>query len=113
VLVVDDQSPVRNVLVRLLEEAGCTVLGAAADGAEAVTLALELRPDAVLMDVRMPKLDGIQATAQIREQLPDARVVLLSAYEDPALQQDAEAAGAHAYLIKGCAAEDLLHALRG
>jgi DNA-binding NarL/FixJ family response regulator len=113
VLVVDDQSPVRDVLARLLDEAGFTVVGTAGDGAGAVREALALEPDVVVMDVRMPVMGGIEATASIRERLPGIRVVMLSAYEDSALQQEAQAAGAAAYLVKGCPSEDLLDAVRG
>jgi DNA-binding NarL/FixJ family response regulator len=67
-----------------------------------VTLADELCPDVVLMDLRMPTLDGLAATRLIKQHLPMTQVVILSAYEDPGLQEGAEEAGVYCYLIKGC-----------
>jgi DNA-binding NarL/FixJ family response regulator len=110
-VVADDEPQVRNVLVRLFEEEGVAVVGAAADGAEAARMALTLTPDVVLMDVRMPNLGGIEATSQIHARQPDVRIIVLSAYEDPALKEEAQAAGASAFLVKGCPAAQLLDAV--
>ena len=110
-LVVDDHHLLRAALVDLLVQAGFEVAGQAADGADAVALAKELEPDVVLMDLRMPVLGGLDATRLIKDARPDIQVVLLTAFESPALQQQAEEAGCFAYLVKGCPPGDLRLAL--
>jgi two-component system invasion response regulator UvrY len=110
-LVADDHPMLRAALVDLLVQAGFEVAGEAADGADAVALAKELEPDVVLMDLRMPVLGGLDATRLIKDACPDIQVVLLTAFESPALQQQAEEAGCFAYLIKGCPPGDLRLAL--
>jgi NarL family two-component system response regulator LiaR len=87
------------------------ILGEADTGREGVELACRLQPDVVLMDLRMPELDGIAATRQVSELLPSTAVVLLSAYEDPALMSEAREAGAYAYLIKGCRVSQLVEVI--
>ena len=104
VLVVDDDEGIRQALCDLLREEGVEVVGVGSDGTEAVQLALDLRPDVVLMDLRMPGLSGSEATAKIRAEQPNLQVIILSAYDDPALNKSAEEAGAYAYLVKGCSA---------
>ena len=111
VLVVDDHAMLREALVDLLVHAGFEVAGEAADGADAVALAKQLEPDVVLMDLRMPVLGGLDATRLIRDACPATQVVLLTAFESPALQQQAEEAGCFAYLVKGCPPGDLRLAL--
>ena len=106
-LVADDHPLLRAALVDLLVQAGFEVVGEAADGADAVALAKELEPDVVLMDLRMPVLGGLDATRLIKDACPDIQVVLLTAFESPALQQQAEEAGCFAYLVKGCPPGDL------
>jgi DNA-binding NarL/FixJ family response regulator len=110
-LVADDHPMLRAALVDLLVQAGFEVAGEAADGADAVALAKELEPDVVLMDLRMPVLGGLDATRLIKDARPDIQVVLLTAFESPALQQQAEEAGCFAYLVKGCPPGDLRLAL--
>jgi DNA-binding NarL/FixJ family response regulator len=110
-LVADDHPMLRAALVDLLVQAGFEVAGEAADGADAVALAKELAPDVVLMDLRMPVLGGLDATRLIKDACPDIQVVLLTAFESPALQQQAEEAGCFAYLVKGCPPGDLRLAL--
>jgi two-component system, NarL family, invasion response regulator UvrY len=110
-LVADDHPMLRAALVDLLVQAGFEVAGQAADGADAVALAKELEPDVVLMDLRMPVLGGLDATRLIKDACPDIQVVLLTAFESPALQQQAEEAGCFAYLVKGCPPGDLRLAL--
>ena len=100
VLVVDDHAMLREALAELLVQAGFEVAGQAADGADAVALAKRLEPDVVLMDLRMPVLGGLDATRLIRDACPATQVVLLTAFESPALQQQAEEAGCFAYLVK-------------
>ncbi len=100
-LVVDDHDMLREALVELLDQAGFEVVGQGADGADAVALAKQLQPDVVLMDLRMPVLSGLDAAPLIKEACPATQVVLLSAFESPALEQQAEEAGCFAYLVKG------------
>jgi DNA-binding NarL/FixJ family response regulator len=113
VLVVDDDPAVRNVLSHVLTDEGFDVVGAAADGAEAVALAQTLGPDTIVLDVRMPGVGGIEAARRIRPIAPDARIVMLSAYDDPTLQSEAIEAGASRFLIKGCALTELVEAIAG
>ena len=100
-LVVDDHDMLREALVELLRHAGFEIVGEAADGVDAVALAKQLEPDVVLMDLRMPVLGGLDASRLIKDAHPDIQVVLLTAFESPALQQQAEEAGCFAYLVKG------------
>ena len=100
-LVVDDHQMLREALVELLLQAGFDVVGEAADGADAVALAKQLEPEVVLMDLRMPVLGGLDATRLIKDARPATQVVLLTAFDSPALQQQAEEAGCFAYLVKG------------
>jgi DNA-binding NarL/FixJ family response regulator len=100
-LVVDDHHMLREALVELLDQAGFDVAGEAADGADAVALAKQLAPDVVLMDLRMPVMGGLDATRLIRDACPATQVVLLTAFESPDLQRQAEEAGCFAYLVKG------------
>ena len=100
-LVVDDHQMLRAALVDLLVQAGFEVVGEAADGADAVALAKQLEPDVILMDLRMPVLSGLDAAPLIREACPATQVVLLSAFESPALERQALEAGCFAYLVKG------------
>jgi len=104
VLVVDDDEGIRDALHDLLTEEGMQIVGVAVDGDAGVQLARETRPDIVLMDLRMPGVDGVEATKLIRDFDPNVQVIILTAYDDPALNQSAEAAGAFAYLIKGSSA---------
>jgi DNA-binding NarL/FixJ family response regulator len=106
-LVVDDHEMLREALVDLLIQAGFEIAGEAADGADAVALAKQLEPDVVLMDLRMPVLGGLDATRLIKDACPAIQVVLLTAFESPALQQQAEEAGCFAYLVKGGPPGDL------
>ena len=106
-LVVDDHEMLRAALVDLLVQAGFEIAGQAADGADAVALAKELDPDVVLMDLRMPVLGGLDATRLIKDACPSTQVVLLTAFESPALEQQAGEAGCFAYLVKGGPPGDL------
>ncbi|MFC5823484.1 response regulator [Nonomuraea insulae] len=112
VLVVDDQTVVREGLVLLLGlVSGVRVVGTAGDGLEAVRMAAELLPDVVLMDLRMPLLDGIEATRRIRAAQPGTEVVVLSTYSDDELVFAALRAGARSYLTKDTDAESLAQAV--
>ncbi len=113
VLVADDHLVVREGLRLILEtEAGFEVAGEAADGAEAVRLAAELSPDVVLMDLRMPGVDGLEAMARIRESRPDAAIVVLTTFDEDDLMARALEAGARGYLLKDVTREALLDAVR-
>lgn len=102
ILVVDDHQMLREALVGMLEASGFEVVGAVADGADATSLATELAPDLVLMDLSMPVLNGLDATRLLREVAPDTAVVMFSAFDSPELKRQAFAAGAVAFLPKGC-----------
>ena len=115
VLVADDEGLVRSGFKVLLDvEDDITVVGEATNGAEAVERARATRPDVVLMDIRMPKLDGIQATAQIAEThgLEQVRVLILSTYDPDEYAFDALEAGASGFLLKDAGPAELLHAIR-
>jgi DNA-binding NarL/FixJ family response regulator len=112
VLVADDQTVVREGLVLLLGLLpGVEVVGAAADGREAVGLAGSLRPDVVLMDLRMPRMDGVEATRRIRAAHPEIHVVVLTTYSDDESVFAALGAGARGYLTKDADAESLASAI--
>ncbi|HEX2090600.1 MAG TPA: response regulator transcription factor [Actinomycetota bacterium] len=105
VLLVDDEEEERGLLSELLDTERVSVVGQASDGLEGVELARALKPDVVLMDLRMPRLGGFEATRIINEELPFTQVIILTAYEGPLPERSAEEAGAYAYLVKGCAVE--------
>ncbi|MGI8802283.1 MAG: response regulator [Solirubrobacteraceae bacterium] len=112
VLLADDQRLVRESLGTLLRlVGGIELVGTACDGAEAVALAELHRPEVVLMDLRMPRMDGIEATRRIRERLPEVRVVALTTYADDETVLGALRAGARGYLTKDAGAEDIRAAI--
>lgn len=112
VLVVDDQELVREGLAMLLERAsGVEVVGSAADGHEALAFTQSLRPDIVLMDLRMPRMDGIEATRRIVEAHPDVAVLALTTYPDDRSLFAALRAGARGYLTKDATVEEIVAAL--
>jgi two-component system response regulator DegU len=110
-LLVDDHKLLRQGLRRAVEEAGFDVVGEAGDGEEAVRLAVELRPDLVLMDVTMPVLDGIEATRRLRHSAPEARVVILTMHGEEETVTQALRAGAVAYLLKDCSTDQVAETL--
>lgn len=111
-LLVDDHWVVRQGLRMFLgREPGFQIVGEAADGAEAVRLARELRPHVVLMDLLMPDLDGIAATAAIRQEMPDVEVVALTSVLDDDRVVDAIRAGASGYVLKDAQGEELKQAI--
>jgi DNA-binding NarL/FixJ family response regulator len=112
VLLADDQRVVRDGLVLLLGLLPqVEVVGAAADGDEAVEKAAELRPDVVLMDLRMPRCDGVEATRRLREQQPDIKVIVLTTYADDRSVIEALRAGARGYLTKDAGGAEIQKAL--
>ena len=112
VLVVDDQTLVREGLVTLLGLlSGIEVVGAAADGEAAVAMVAEHRPDIVLMDLRMPRMDGVEATRQVRSEHPDTQVIVLTTYADDRSILAAIEAGARGYLTKDSGAEEIRRAI--
>jgi DNA-binding NarL/FixJ family response regulator len=113
VLVADDQRLIREGIASLLGiQPGIEVVGLACDGREAVLRAVELRADVVLMDVRMPGVDGVAATALLCRDLPGCRVLMLTTFDDEQYVVDALRAGASGYLLKDLPAVDLATAVR-
>ncbi|MFE9138398.1 response regulator [Streptomyces sp. NPDC007355] len=113
VVVADDQAVVREGIVMLLGLLpGVEVVGAARDGEEAVALTAELTPDVVLMDLRMPRCDGVEATRRIRERHPGTEIVVLTTYADDDSLFPALRAGARGYLTKDAGGEEIVRALR-
>jgi response regulator NasT len=113
VLLADDHSGLRWALRGLLEETGFEVVGESGDGADAVALARLLQPDIVVIDVRMPVLNGLDAAKLIKDRRPATQVVVLSAFESPELERQAREAGAFAYLDKGTMADRVRRVLLG
>lgn len=114
VLLVDDQEIVRQGLATILRyEPGIEVVGEAADGHQAIAQALQLQPDVILMDIKMPRLGGIPATREIRKQLPQTEVIILTTYETDDLVFDGIKAGASGYLLKDVSSEVLVGAIEG
>jgi DNA-binding NarL/FixJ family response regulator len=113
VLVVDDQQLIRDGIASLLSiQPGVSVVGTAADGASAVEQAIVLGPHVVLMDVRMPGMDGVEAVAILRTRAPECRVVMLTTFDDEEYVVQALQAGAVGYLLKDLPAAELAHAVR-
>ena len=109
--VAEDHSLVRNKLVAMLKMQGLEVVGEACDGQETLAKVSELMPDIVLMDLKMPKMDGISACRKIKELLPEVRVMVLTSFADDELIEKAIDAGADGYLLKDIQPKELLKAL--
>jgi DNA-binding NarL/FixJ family response regulator len=113
VLIVDDHSVVREGLRTFLElQDGLEVVGEAADGEEAIEAATRLRPDVILMDLVMPQLGGVAAMRRLREQLPDARIIVLTSFLDDDKLLPALRAGAAGYLLKKAEPHEIARAVR-
>ena len=113
VLVVDDQRLMRDGIASLLEiQEGIEVVGMASNGQEAIEKAVALHPDVILMDLRMPVMDGVSATAQVRSQLPGCQVLMLTTFDDEGYIAEALQAGASGYLLKDIPAPDLAKAVQ-
>ena len=114
VLLADDQDIIRTGLTIILNhQADIDVIGQAADGTEAVVLAKSLRPDVILMDIKMPHLNGIQATRQIVAALPTTQIIILTTYDTDDWVFDGIRAGAIGYLLKDTSGDNLAEAVRG
>ena len=113
VMLVDDHQMVRNGLATfLLVHDDLELVGEASDGEEALRVFEEARPDIVLMDLKMPRMDGVEATRRLLERVPAAHIIALTSFEDETLVQKALEAGASGYLLKDIGADDLADAIR-
>jgi len=112
VLLAEDHKIVRQGTRLYLESVGVEVIGEATNGREAVSMARELRPDVVLMDIHMPELTGIEATRRIRHESEDVRVLVLTAYDDPTYVHALLDAGADGFVLKTAELSELYRALR-
>jgi two-component system response regulator DegU len=113
VVIADDQTLFREGIKDLLEnEKNIAVIGEAADGREALRLVKKLKPNVILLDIKLPHMDGIEATRQIHKDCPTTNVLILSSYEDEAHVMEAIQAGANGYLSKMLPAAELVNALK-
>jgi DNA-binding NarL/FixJ family response regulator len=112
VVIADDQALVRTGFRMILTARGIDVVGEATDGAEAVAAARELRPDVILMDIRMPNMDGLEATRRVVEHAPDCRVLILTTFNLDRYVYAALAAGASGFLLKDVTPQYLAAAVR-
>jgi DNA-binding NarL/FixJ family response regulator len=113
ILLAEDHTIVREGFRRMLElDSGLVVVGEAQDGREAVAMAQKLRPDVVLMDIAMPRLNGLEAARQLVKVQPDIKILILSAHNDDAYVNDAISSGAVGFLLKQTSARDVCGAIR-
>ena len=113
VVIADDHEVVRRGLVSLLAGSEVKILGEAANGDEAVKLTKKLKPDVVLLDIRMPVKDGLSTLERIRAEAPGVRVVMLSTFDNPTYVARAVAAGAHDYILKGSSRAEIISSITG
>ena len=114
VLLVDDQALIREGLTIILgAQPDISVVGHAADGQEAIEQARRLQPDVIMMDIKMPRLNGIQATRQIKDALPATQIIILTTYAEDELVFEGVRAGALGYLLKDITRDKLTEAVRG
>src|ERR671933_1658129 len=111
VLIADDHPMVREGLRSMLSAKDIQVIGEASTGREAIDMVKELNPNVVLMDVRMPDLDGLDATRMLHNERPDLPVIIVTTYENPSYMAKAVTAGAAGYILKGTSRDDLLQAV--
>jgi DNA-binding NarL/FixJ family response regulator len=112
VLIVDDYEVVRDGLVALLADPEIEVVGQAATGAEALRLAAQIHPQIVMLDVRMPDIDGFQIMRQIAELSPDSHIVVLSAFDNPTYVARAVTLGASDYILKGARRDEMISSIK-
>ena len=113
VLIADDQTLFRSGLARLLDEdPRVEIVGQAVDGADAVKQAIKLKPDVVLMDLKMPNMDGVEATRQIRAQLPDMKILILTTFDADNHVLQALEAGVSGYVLKDSVAEAIVTSIQ-
>ncbi len=113
IMIVDEHPMVRRgILAFLKNEPDINVVGEACDGQEAVQRCKELQPDVILMDLRMPVMDGVAATRLIHKQFPQVQIIALTTFQDKQLVQDALQAGALSYLLKNVTGQELVEAIR-
>jgi len=113
ILIVDDDEAVRSTLTRILEKnREFTVVGEAGDGSEALELARTLSPDLILMDLAMPRVNGLEATRSIKAERPETKVIIITRYQEDAYRQAAAQSGADAFLPKGTRVPELLTTIR-
>ena len=113
ILLADDHAVVRKGFKLILnQESDMEVIAEAGDGRDAVKLALELRPDVIVLDIGMPEVNGVEATRRIAENCPECKVLILSMHKDPVYVRESLRAGARGYLLKDSIDEDLLRAIR-
>lgn len=114
ILICDDQAVIRDGLEMLLKlEKDFEIVGAAQDGSEALELAAQKSPDLILMDLKMPVMNGIEATREIRAKFPDIKILVLTTYDDDEWVFDAIRAGAAGYLLKDTPRQRIVEAIRG
>jgi len=114
ILLCDDQAVIRDGLEMLLNlEKDMQVIGSASDGAEAIELAEQKQPDLILMDLKMPGTNGIEATREIRARFPQIKILVLTTYDDDEWLFDAIRAGASGYLLKDTPRQKIIEAIRG
>jgi DNA-binding NarL/FixJ family response regulator len=114
IIIADDHELVREVMRSILNsESDLQIIDEAKDGQETIDLCRLQCPELVLMDARMPKMNGFEATQTIKEELPTTKVLIMSAYEDPGLDSEAVRAGADGYVLKLSVVQELVDAIRG
>ena len=111
-MLADDHRMLREGLRRSMTDQGFDIVGEARDGDEAIRLAEELEPDVILMDVTMPEVDGVEATRQIKIDLPQIKIVMLTMHADQEVLAAAIRAGASGYLVKDCSTDEIANAVR-